>query len=191
MFHNEHIYILSDRTRIIRHQPKEIHMHIKTYPPLMVLSSIHQTTMSQLQQFGPVMAELYAVAGRKSFINGPLHWIYYGMDGNPDTVFTLEIAIPIRKAIQSTKFKVKELDFFKAITFPHEGLWEQLPGSHAQIMERLAENNIPVTNECREVFLNINFSQPEKNMTEIQIGVSPGKAQNRPAPKKRLVPVYI
>jgi hypothetical protein len=58
-------------------------------------------------------------------------------------------------------------------------------------MERLAENNIPVTNECREVFLNINFSQPEKNMTEIQIGVSPGKAQNRPANKKRLVPVYI
>ena len=166
-------------------------MHIKTYPPLRVLSSIHQTTISQLQQFGPVMAELYAVAGRKSFINGPLHWIYYGMDGNPDTVFTLEIAIPIRKAIQSTKFIVKELDFFKAITFPHEGLWEQLPGSHAQIMERLAEHNIPVTNECREVFLNIDFSQPEKNMTEIQIGVSPGKAQNRPAPKKRLVPVYI
>jgi effector-binding domain-containing protein len=166
-------------------------MHIKTYPPLTVLSSIHQTTMSQLQQFGPVMAELYAVAGRKSFINGPLHWIYYGMDGNPDTVFTLEIAIPIRKAFQSTKFKVRELDFFKAITFPHEGLWEHLPGSHAQIMERLAEHHIPVTNECREVFLNIDFSQPEKNMTEIQIGVSSGKMQNRPAPKKRLFPVYI
>ncbi|HEY1200663.1 MAG TPA: hypothetical protein VGE79_06770, partial [Niastella sp.] len=64
-------------------------------------------------------------------------------------------------------------------------------GSHAQIMERLAEHNIPVTNECREVFLNIDFSHPEKNMTEIQIGVSPGKAQNRTTPKKRLVPVYI
>lgn len=166
-------------------------MHIKTYPPLMVLSSIHQTTISQLQQFGPVMAELYAVAGRKSFINGPLHWIYYGMDGNPDKEFTLEIAIPIRRAIQSTKFKVKELDFFKAITFPHEGLWEHLPGSHAQIMTRLAEHDIPVTNECREVFLNIDFSQPEKNMTEIQIGVSPGKAQHRQVNKKRLVPVYI
>jgi hypothetical protein len=57
-------------------------------------------------------------------------------------------------------------------------------------MERLAEHNVPVTNECREVFLNIDFSHPEKNMTEIQIGVSPGKTQTRPA-KKRLVPVYI
>jgi effector-binding domain-containing protein len=166
-------------------------MHIKTYPPLTVLSSIHQTTIARLHEFGPVMAELYAEAGRKSFINGPLHWIYYGMDGNPDTVFTLEIAVPVRKTFQSSRFQIKELDFFKAITFPHEGPWEQLPGSHAQIMERLAEHDIPVTNECREVFLNINFAEPEKNMTEIQIGVSPGKTQNRPGAKKRLVPVYI
>jgi effector-binding domain-containing protein len=166
-------------------------MHIKTYPPLTVLSSIHQTSLAEIHQFGPVMAELYAEAGRKSFINGPLHWIYYGMDGNRDTLFTLEIAIPVRKAFQSSKFKVKELDFFKAITFPHEGPWEQLPGSHAQIMERLVENHIPVTNECREVFLNINFAEPEKNMTENQIGVTPWKKQNRPNAQKRLVPVYI
>jgi hypothetical protein len=58
-------------------------------------------------------------------------------------------------------------------------------------MTRLAEHDIPVTNECREVFLNIDFSQPEKNMTEIQIGVSPGKAQHRQINKTRLVPVYI
>lgn len=166
-------------------------MHIRTYPPLTVLSSIHQTTIAQVHEFGPVMAELYAEAGRKSFINGPLHWIYYGMDGNPDTVFTLEIAVPVRKAFQSSGFRVKELDFFKAITFPHEGPWEQLPGSHAQIMERLAEHDIPVTNECREVFLNINFEEPEKNVTEIQIGVSPGKTQNLQGAKKRLLPVYM
>lgn len=165
-------------------------MHIKTYPPLTVLCSTHQTTMSQLDQFGPVMAELYAEAGRKSFINGPLHWIYYGMDGDPETVFTLEIALPVRKAFHSPKFRIRELDLFKAITFPHEGLWEQLPGSRAQIMERLAEHHIPVTNECREVFLNINFAEPEKNITEIQIGVSP-KPQPRSHAKKRLVPVYI
>jgi len=86
-------------------------------------------------------------------------------------LFKLEIAIPVRKAFNSSKFKIKELDFFKAITFPHEGPWEQLPGSHAQIMECLAEHHIPVTSECREVFLNINFNEPEKNITEIQIGV--------------------
>jgi len=132
------------------------------------------------------MAELYAEAGRKGFINGPLHQIYYGMDGQPDTLFKLEIAIPVRKAFNSSKFKIKELDFFKAITFPHEGPWEQLPGSHAQIMERLAEHHIPVTNECREVFLNINFIEPEKNITEIQIGVEGEKTKIQLSRKKQL-----
>jgi effector-binding domain-containing protein len=161
-------------------------MHIKTYPSLTVLCSTHETTIQQLHQFGPVMAELYAEAGRKGFINGPLHRIYHGMDGRPDTLFKLEIAIPVRKAFNSSKFKIKELDFFKAITFPHEGPWEQLPGSHAQIMERLAEHYVPVTNECREVFLNINFLEPEKNITEIQIGVEAEKTQMRLSKKKQL-----
>ena len=161
-------------------------MHIKTYPSLTVLCSTHETTIRQLHQFGPVMAELYAEAGRKGFINGPLHQIYYGMDGQPDTLFKLEIAIPVRKAFNSSKFKIKELDFFKAITFPHEGPWEQLPGSHAQIMERLAEHHIPVTNECREVFLNINFIEPEKNITEIQIGVEGEKTKIQLSRKKQL-----
>jgi effector-binding domain-containing protein len=164
-------------------------MHIKTYPPLTVLCSTHQTTMQQLHQFGEVMAELYAEAGRKGFINGPLHWIYHNMNGNPDALFTLEIALPVRKPFKTSKFEIKELDLFKAITFPHEGPWEQLPGSHVQIMERLAEYHIPVTNECREVFLNINFMQPEKNITEIQIGVTPEIVKSKAA-KIQAVPIY-
>ena len=166
-------------------------MHIKTYPPLTVLYSSHQTTMQQLHQFGPVMAELYAEAGRKSYINGPLHWIYNGMDGLPGTLFTLEIALPVRKAFPSAAFQTKELDFFKAITFPCEGPWEQLPGSHAQIMQCLAQHQIPVTHECREVFLNIDFEQPGNNVTEIQIGVEKESRPTRSTSKKYLLPMYI
>lgn len=165
-------------------------MHIRTYPSLTVLSSIHKTTIAQLHEYGPVMAELYAEAGRKSIINGPLHRIYYGMDGDRDTEFTLEIAIPIKKPFAGNTFQVKELAFFKAITFPHEGAWEHLPGSHAMIMEQLGWYQIPVTNECREVFLNIDFLQPEKNITEIQIGVSFEK-MDTPIQKRRLLPIYI
>jgi hypothetical protein len=166
-------------------------MNIQTYPPLTVLCSTHQTTMNQLDQFGPVVAELYAEAGRKSFINGPLHWIYKGMDGNPETVFTLDIAIPVRKAFQSAAFEIKELDMFKAITFPLEGKWEHLCDSHVQIMQTLAHNRIPVTNECREVFLNINFQQPEKNITEIQIGIDAPVITKSNATKQRLLPFYF
>lgn len=124
-------------------------------------------------------------------INGPLYRIYRGMDGRPDTLFTLEIAIPVRRAFRSQQFNIKELDPFRAITFPHEGPWEQLPGSHALIMEQLSRHHIPITNEYREVFLNIDVNEPANHITEIQIGVAMEKAL-KPLPSKKLVlPVYM
>lgn len=166
-------------------------MHIKIFPPVTVLYSSHLTTKRQLGRFGPVVAELYAEAGRKGYINGPLHWIYYDTGEQPGNLFTLEIAIPVRKTFPSKKFAVKQLDLFKAITFPHEGHWEQSPGSHTQIMQRLKENNIPVSHECREVFLNIDFERPRNNVTEIQIGLQAVISKPAGYEKQRLLPVYL
>lgn len=166
-------------------------MNIQTYSPLTVLYSTHQTTLQQLPTFNTVMADLYAEAGRKGIIAGPLYRIYHDMNGRPDALFTLELAIPVKKSFRSNKFKLKQLDFFKAVTFPHKGLWEQLPGSHALLMERLAEHRIPVTNECREVFLNIDLNEPMRNVTEIQIGVALEKTPKPVPPKRYLIPVYF
>ena len=134
-------------------------MHIKTFAPITVLSSIHYTTFDQLHSFGPVMAELYAEAGRKGVINGPLHWIYYDLDAHENGLITLEIALPVKKRITSKKFNIRQLAPFKAITFPVEGPWE-----HQHIKQHRSH-------ECRELFLNIDFEHPEKNLTEIQIGL--------------------
>jgi effector-binding domain-containing protein len=166
-------------------------MHVKTFAPVTVLYSTHCTSFEQLHEFGPVVAELYAEAGRRNVINGPLHWIYYDMDEQPGGLFTLDIAIPIRKPFASKRFDVKKLDLFRALTFPHEGLWEHLPGSRQQIMKRLEENNIPVSHECRELFLNIDLEHPENNITEIQIGLEAIIPQTTEHEKKRLLPVHI
>ena len=70
-------------------------MHIKTHPPITVLSSSHRTTLRELDQFGPVMKEMYEeIIQQKTLVGGPLYWIYHGLDGKPDTTFTLEIVIP-------------------------------------------------------------------------------------------------
>lgn len=160
-------------------------MHINTFPPITVLYSTHHARLDQLHEFGPVMAELYAEAGRKGMINGPLHWIYYDLDVQTDGLVKLEIALPIRKPIKS-RFKVKKLDLFKAISFPFEGPWE-----HLKIMQRLEENNIPLSHECRELFLNIDLERPENNITEIQIGLEAIIPQNTIYENKRLLPVHI
>lgn len=86
-------------------------MEIRTQPPMKVLFSSHRTTIPQLNNFvGTIAKELYAEASASNaLIYGPQYWIYHGMDGNMDTVFTLEIALPVQGEIRSSKFSIKEL----------------------------------------------------------------------------------
>jgi len=147
-------------------------MEIKTHPPVKILSSRNRTTLQQLGQFGPVMQEMYEeIISKKVFISGPLCWIYHGLDGKPDTEFTLEIAIPVEGNIQSDKFTVRELAPFKALVHTHDGPFEQLPDSYKMIMRYVDENKIPILDESREVYLNIDFKRPQYNITQIQVGI--------------------
>ena len=147
-------------------------MTTKTHPPLTVLYSTHQTTLQQLGPFvGTVMKELYIEAAQNSTVTGPIYWIYHGADGKPDTVFTLEIALPIQGVFQSSKFFVKELHAFKAVSHIHEGSWDQLYATYAQIMQHIEANKIPLKDECRELYINIDFQKPENNITEVQVGI--------------------
>jgi effector-binding domain-containing protein len=148
-------------------------MEIKTHPPMTVLYSTHQTTIKQLDQFvGNAVKELYAEAVHNDvLISGPAYWIYHGMDGNPDTVFTLEIALPIQGKVNDSRFATKELASFKAACHVHENGWTKIPATYTQIMQFIAMNNLQMTGECREIYSNIDFENPENNLTEIQVGV--------------------
>ncbi len=148
-------------------------MHVKTHPPVTVLYSRHQTTIPQLSQFvGVVVKDLYAEAVQhNALISGAPIWIYHGADGKPDTVFTLDIAIPIQGHVESSRFAVKELPAFKALTTTHEGAWHTLTRTYQDIMQHIDSHKIPMIEECREVYLNIDFQQPEHNVTQVQMGV--------------------
>lgn len=148
-------------------------MQIKTYPPVTVLYSSHQTTISQLAQFvGVIAKDLIAEAVQNNaLISGPIIWIYHGMDGKPDTLFTLEIAVPIQGDFTPTRFAIKQLAAFKALNHTHEGPWQEMPQSYGEIMQHIDLHKIPLTEESREIYLNIDFQQPEHNITHIQVGV--------------------
>ena len=147
-------------------------MTIKTHPPLTVLYSTHQTTIQQLTQFaGTVMKDLYMDAAKNSIVSGPVYWIYHGMDGKQETVFTLEIALPVQGVFKPSKFSIKELPAFKTVAHIHEGAWEQLYATYDQMMQHIEANKIPMKDECRELYLNIDFQKPENNITEVQVGI--------------------
>ncbi|WP_127128257.1 GyrI-like domain-containing protein [Pseudoflavitalea rhizosphaerae] len=148
-------------------------MEIKTHPPVTVLYSSHQTTLNTLHQYvGTVLQDLLAeAANQKALISGPVYWVYHGSDGKPDTEFTLEIALPVQGMSNSGKFGLKQLPAFKALVHEHVGAWEDLPSVYGQLLKFIDDRKIAINDECREIYVNIDFQDPRNNITTVQMGV--------------------
>lgn len=157
-----------------------------------VLYSTHQTTLSELGKLvGSVLKELYKEAIKNDvLVSGPCYWIYQGMDGSPETIFTLDIAIPIQGIIKDSHFATKELPTFKAVSHMHEKDWTKLSDSYGQIMQFIGKSKVDMTGECREIYWNIDFANPENNLTEIQVGINiPGLQTAIPSRKQESLKV--
>lgn len=148
-------------------------MEIKTHPPVTVLYSSYQTTLNTLHQYvGTVLKDLLAeAADQNALISGPVYWVYHGADGKPDTTFTLEIALPVQGLSGSGKFGIKQLPAFKALVHEHVGAWEELPAVYGRLLKYIDDRKIAINDECREIYVNIDFQNPGNNITTVQLGV--------------------
>ena len=94
------------------------------YPAMNVLYCSFETSLLTIHdKIGTVARDLYSEAARQHLlVTGPVYWLYYGADGVPETIFTLEIAIPVSGVPETNdKFLFKELDTFKCLSVLHEG----------------------------------------------------------------------
>lgn len=149
-------------------------MQIKTHPSMNVLYSSHRTSINTLHEYvGTVARDLYAEAARQHLlVTGPVYWSYYGMDGQPDTIFTLEIAIPVSGiAEMENGFLFKEFPSFKCLYTLHSGAWNQLPQTYESLMKNIQQKDLQMNGVFREVYYNIDFSRDENNLTEVQVGI--------------------
>ncbi|MHA4808271.1 GyrI-like domain-containing protein [Flavitalea flava] len=149
-------------------------MQIKTHPPMTVLYSTHQTTFGELKNFaGVTVKKLYKhVVNLDLLICGPQYWFYYGVDGKPNTVFTLEIALPVQGRIPANPPPFfKELPPFKCLSVRHEGPWDQLSGVYGKMMETIGEKGLAMNGIFSEAYIHVDFLQPDNNITEVQIGL--------------------
>lgn len=53
----------------------------------------------------------------------------------------------------------------------HEGDWLQMMGSYDKLMRYAAEHNCTPVGVKREMYVNVDFVNPDANVTEIQLGV--------------------
>jgi effector-binding domain-containing protein len=149
-------------------------MNQKTIPAIPVIFFTTRTSLKDIQQFvGNVAEQLYAEAARQHVLpTGPLHWIYNGADGKPDTIFTLEICLPVNKEpAEENIFLFKELPPFHCVSVLHHGAWDHLYETYDRVIGDIYASGKQMTGFCREQYLYMDFNIPGNNLTEVQIGI--------------------
>ncbi len=132
-----------------------------------------QTTLSEMMEYVlTTPAEMYQEAMKEGFeITGSQVWVYHGMDGNPDTRFTLEIVLPVIKPAKSN-LQIKELPAFKCATITHKGDWGKLKDSYEKLIGEIINSGNTMNNICREVYAVVESPGSDNNITEIQMGIN-------------------
>jgi effector-binding domain-containing protein len=154
---------------------KKDKMEAKIIKPMTVLYYSEKNNLTGLARLVRTKAkELYIEAIRYGMeVTGPVYWIYYGMDGNPDTTFTLEIAIPVyNEKIYSGDYEIKRLSAYKCAAAVHNGPWKNMQGAYAKLVEETLKKGHTLNGISREVYINIDFVESANNITEIQLGIN-------------------
>lgn len=148
-------------------------MIIKKAPSMNLFCFSTEATLMELGKYVRVKAhETYIEAIKNNLeITGPIYWIYYGMDGDPNTKFKLDIGVPVQlPKPTSGGFSCKTIEKMELATCIHEGSWNNLPKSYSLLISEIMESGRILSGIAREVYINIDFENPENNITEIQLG---------------------
>lgn len=149
-------------------------MLIRTHPYMTVLYSTREATLHDLPKFsGTVVRELYQyVADLDLLVCGPQYWFYHGVDGNPQTKFTLEVALPIQGKIPTAVLPFfKRLPAFRCLSSRYEGPWEGIGAEYQRMLQYVADNGLRLNGIYAESFLHIDFDDPANQITEILLGL--------------------
>lgn len=147
---------------------------LETVAPFHLFCRSYQTSYNTLHSLIRVAAiDIFKAAITNDLeITGPQHWHYYAADGHPDTIFTLEIGVPVAavKPVPSP-YTCKTLAPFHCLGKQLKGSWEQLADIYASLIRTAQEANLPLNGQQRETYIQCNFDNPDAHITYIQIGL--------------------
>ncbi|MGM9510581.1 hypothetical protein ACS5NO_22795 [Larkinella sp. GY13] len=150
-------------------------MQLKAAKPLTTLAFSTRTTLAGLTPFVRTVArQLYREAVRLDLeITGPICWQYTGVDGKPDTVFGLDIVLPVQSAQgePAEGLAFKSLDSFNSGFAEHLGSWDNLAATYGPLAGGLLQNGHRLSAVNREVYVHMDFENPANNVTQIYLGI--------------------
>lgn len=149
-------------------------MQIKEIPPMTILCFETETTLKDMLPYvHDIPKRLYREAQRLNLeVTGPNYWIYDQADGQPDTWFTLQIALPVTevKGIPDGFF-FRDIQPLKCLTDAHSGSWDTLAATYGKLLQAVHTNGYTWNGISREMYLHIDADQPENHITEVQVGI--------------------
>ena len=149
-------------------------MQIIRTAPITFLHFREETTVNELKKFLPLGQELIGEAARLGLpVTGPVDWHYYNFSPDPDHVFTLDVSLPVGHASDAYdgRFHVKRTETFPCVCELHAGSWYDLPATYQRIMTFISATGLVPNGQNRELYVNVDFSDPDANQTIVQIGV--------------------
>jgi len=149
-------------------------MELKKIAKTLVAVHSFKTSLSKINDAVGVkpMQIMEALQKQNLEPNAPQIWNYIGCDGKMESEFTLEICFPVDKKGSDTKVIVfKELPPFNCLSYIHNGSWSEFGKVYVKIFSEMGKTGAIPTGINREVYLNCDFEDPSKCITEIQIEV--------------------
>ncbi|GAB2607197.1 GyrI-like domain-containing protein [Spirosoma areae] len=133
-----------------------------------------RATLRTLSQHAPGVAEnLYSEASRLGLdITGPIQWIYTGVNGDATAEFQLEIVLPISQpGKQSDHFLYKTFPSFRCTSYTYAGPWSDFSELYDALFGQFYRAGYQNDGRLREIYSIVDFENPAKCVTEIQIGL--------------------
>lgn len=150
-------------------------MQIKNVKPINFMFYRTETRIAELAELIGIAKDLFKEAVAQDLtVTGPVHWHYFGFDGDETKSFTLEIALPISEFPQEYdgRFHFKRTEPFRCVTSIHEGSWLEIPKTYGKLMDFVNEKHLMPNTINREVYINSDFKDPRANVTEVQMGIN-------------------
>ena len=150
-------------------------MEVKNVAPTKVFYHSEETTLNGIHDVARREIEnMYKEAAELGLNEvAPMQFVYHGVDDNPDTKFTLEIAIVVdEEKPYNGKYRFKTLDGFKCAATTHNGSINELAKTYDKFMPELYKSGVKMTSHCREVYHKYLTEDSADNITEIQIGIN-------------------
>lgn len=102
--------------------------------------------------------------------SGDQIWVYTGCDGKQDTSFKLDICIPVNEnGTNTSNIHFNNLAEFSCVSYIHNGPWSDFGKVYERMFSEIGQKGQIPTGNFREIYINCDFEDPNKCITEIQV----------------------